>query len=79
MAFNVKDYHQADLFARIEPTEDPDITLYDVSHSKVTFFHALFSMYGCDYCRNTLFVTFHPGVYTKDVITHSTGGITVGH
>lgn len=77
-AFIVRDYHQVDLLVRIGRIEYPDIRLRDVNLSHLTSLRTLICMYGSDYRRSRLTVTFHSGLSADDVTTLSTGGMTVG-
>lgn len=76
---NVSAYPQADSFVRIDQIEDQDIPLHDASLSHVISLRASFRMYGCDYSRGTLFVTFHPGMSAEKVNALSTSGVKAGH
>lgn len=77
--FNMSDYHQKDLFVRVEQTENPDIPLRDVKLSHVPLLCASFRMYLFYYSRETLSVTFHHRVSAEYVTTLSTACTTVGH
>lgn len=76
---NGSDYHETDLSVRIKQINDPDILLHDASPSQVTSLHVSRSMYGFDYPRGTLSLSFHPEVSADDVTTSSIVGMTVGH
>lgn len=51
--FNVNDYHQAELFARIDHIDDPDIPLRDASLSPVPSLRDSFGIYGFEYLHCT--------------------------
>lgn len=74
---NVSEYHQTNLFVRIEQMEDPDIPLREDRLSHVTSLRPSFGMYGFDYFRGILLVTFHSRVTTDGMTTTSTCGMTV--
>lgn len=46
--FNVSNSHQVDLFVKMKQVEDRNILLCDASLLQVTFFRALFCLYGFD-------------------------------
>lgn len=75
--FNVRDYHQAVLFVRIDQIQDTDILLRDVGLSHVTSSRASFQTHGFDFFRGTLSRIIYPGVSADDVTTLTTSGMTV--
>lgn len=60
--FSASGYHQTDSFVRTEQIEDPDILISGVNLSHVTSLRSLFRMYGTDYSRGTLSVSFTQGL-----------------
>lgn len=76
--FNVTNSRQVDVFVRIKQTESPNISRSDVSFLQVTSPCTSLRMYGSRYSHGMLSVPFHPVVSPYDVITRSTGGMTVG-
>lgn len=74
--FNVSDHHQTDLFVRNEQVEDLVISLPDISLSHVTSLPALSGMYGLQFSRSTLSVSFFLEVNGDYATKPSTGGMT---
>lgn len=77
--FNVSYYHQTDFFVKIEQIENPDIPLSEAIFSHSASLCGSFRMYGFDYSRDTLSLTFYCTVSAENVTTSLTGGMKVGH
>lgn len=75
---NVSEYHQMDVFVRIEQVEDGTIPRRDASWSHVTSLHASLHTYGFHDRRPKLSVTFHLGVSAMNMTTSLTCRIKAG-
>lgn len=75
--FSESDYDKVDLFVRIDHIEDLQTPQRDVSLLDVTLSRTPFHMYGFDYFRVTVSVTFHSEVCVDEVITPPSGGMTI--
>lgn len=73
---NVSNY-QADFLFRSKQKKDPDISLCDVSLSRMTFLRTSFRKYAIDNVFGILSVTFQHEVRDDGVTTHSSSGMIV--